>query len=863
MVRKHYFIVTFLFILGSLSAHIYNKDLDEWIINNEKVKTPEVIENKEDREYTVQQTSFFISANHQYSPLYISDNKHSGYSEVFFNDRYIGSFGSIQTIWNKIRPVKSWLPLPQDLIEYNDLNTLRIHNYGYKTTLVTSVTISDNESLTISNKLSSVTFNDLSISFALILILMLLTYFIYFKRHELDDFKVPGLIPVTSLLILYFITSYFSLPALHWFYTSLIPKSFLFLSWILFLRGFILRYKIATPETVTYSIFWFFGLFLSYLIINPFNQKLYFEITRIFIFLTLVINLIFILSVLYVHIKHKKRMDFILVGTSLSFLLALTDFILMLSHYTTQTFFQETGIFCLILSLFYSYMGRLLKINNSTKKYYKKISDTLSRMTEEVEEKSREIHELQEIKEENNREKNIFLTSLSNNLRTPLNSIIGYSENIISHKSLEECYVTADNILKESDRLYQIINSILDFSSVELISKVPASTFTISGLLKSSLEKSTWSESQKKLLTMVCDEESVHTTFSGNAKAMEGIISHIIWYYINQHKTPVTINISKAQKSEKFFTLIFKISIDKQNSHMPIPLIKLKIVEKYVYILGGEVIHSDTGQNGFTLSLPFAIAKEIPGKVAEKLPVNQMVLEKTLRVLVVEDYLPNMNIVKNHLEKMGCTVFSAVDGCKAVELFKECKPDLILMDINMPNMNGWEATEEIRKHPLGLNVQILGLTASVHEMDIRHCFESGMNDVMEKPIRKKQLFNKLSALKNETVSRFPEIETMCKDMGLSEAESEALLRSTISQIEKQVETIKVLNSARDRDGINRELPALMAACQNINAFYLANLIRSLTGAFESEDQERILAQITLIDNLITEVMTKYEYLLRN
>ena len=100
-------------------------------------------------------------------------------------------------------------------------------------------------------------------------------------------------------------------------------------------------------------------------------------------------------------------------------------------------------------------------------------------------------------------------------------------------------------------------------------------------------------------------------------------------------------------------------------------------------------------------------------------------------------------MVKSHLRTLGCKISVAENGQKAVEMFKTGKYDLILMDVQMPKMDGCEATKIIRSLPFGLDVPIIGLTANAFEYDIAHYMHVGMNDVLTKPFRKHQLLNKV------------------------------------------------------------------------------------------------------------------------
>ncbi len=112
-----------------------------------------------------------------------------------------------------------------------------------------------------------------------------------------------------------------------------------------------------------------------------------------------------------------------------------------------------------------------------------------------------------------------------------------------------------------------------------------------------------------------------------------------------------------------------------------------------------------------------------------------------LKVLIVEDNKINMLLTKKLISTIifNCAIFEATDGNEAIERYSQEKPDLILMDIQMPNKNGYEAVKEIRKIKDAVNTPIIALTAGIMSGEREKCIESGMNDYLPKPIIKKDL----------------------------------------------------------------------------------------------------------------------------
>ncbi len=178
-------------------------------------------------------------------------------------------------------------------------------------------------------------------------------------------------------------------------------------------------------------------------------------------------------------------------------------------------------------------------------------------------------------------------------------------------------------------------------------------------------------------------------------------------------------------------------------------------------------------------------------------------------------------------------------------------------------MDGWTATEAIRSTEKGLDTPIIGLTASSLDLDIRHCFESGMDDVQVKPIRKNQLYSKLQSLETFKPEVFPTLSSLRADYVISKLETKTLFVSTINQISKQLEVLDILVCAADDTGVQKEILALIHASLLINAFYFSRLLRNFNTSYFNRDNSRVkLLHIRLVE-IINIVKEEYELLFRD
>jgi CheY-like chemotaxis protein len=168
----------------------------------------------------------------------------------------------------------------------------------------------------------------------------------------------------------------------------------------------------------------------------------------------------------------------------------------------------------------------------------------------------------------------------------------------------------------------------------------------------------------------------------------------------------------------------------------------LSIVRDLVRLLGGSIqVDSDASGSEFYVTLPFERVEKGGGELVEdgeKLLKEEQDL-RPLRILVVEDNTVNRLVVTKFLEKMGQQVVQAAGGREAISIFESSRVDLILMDIQMPGMDGIEATREIRKYDRGHSVPIIALTAHAMPGDRESFLARGMDGYLSKPLDKEKL----------------------------------------------------------------------------------------------------------------------------
>ena len=392
-----------------------------------------------------------------------------------------------------------------------------------------------------------------------------------------------------------------------------------------------------------------------------------------------------------------------------------------------------------------------------------------------------ELEKAAELAKSANEAKTRFLFNMSHDIRTPMNAIIGFSELLEKHiDDREKVLKYTDRIKDSSSFLLSLINYVLEMARIESGEaelKMEVESFEE---LAESLQTVFEPEIQKKHLQYIYTLKAEHPyVFCDRTKVREillNIVNNSIKY------TPeggnITVDISEVHHSEEGHTF-FKIviadtGIGMSEEYLPHIFeeftrertsteskvvgtgLGLSIVKSLVDLMGGTIkVESESGRGTkTTITLSFqAVPKEqIPEEPKDK---KQQILHKMKgrRVLLAEDNELNAEIAMELLRENGVEAERVEDGVECVKLLQR-KPegyyDLILMDIQMPNMDGYNATQVIRKldGPRG-QIPVIAMTANAFEEDRQKAFEAGMNAHIAKPVDMRVLFSTMAEIMDE------------------------------------------------------------------------------------------------------------------
>ena len=378
-----------------------------------------------------------------------------------------------------------------------------------------------------------------------------------------------------------------------------------------------------------------------------------------------------------------------------------------------------------------------------------------------------------QIAEEAVKSKQQFLSNMSHEIRTPMNGIIGFT-NVVLKTKLNDSQKEYINAIKESgDALIVLINDILDIAKVDsgkmTFEKLPLSLSVSIATMLHLFEP----KMKEKNLELVKEYDSnIPLQLIGDPMRLRQIILNLMSNAVKFTASgKITISVKLLEEDTKKATVEFRItdtgigvpknrlaevfnnfeqaSAGISNSFGGTGL-GLAIVKQLVELQGGTIVVNSEEGKGSTFGFVLSFEKEDTSREIKPIetvaPVHQMPVKKNtnkdIKVLVVEDIALNQLLIKIILLDFGYDVTIAGNGKIAIEHLQENKFDIILMDLQMPEMNGFEATEHIREI-MKSKIPIIALTADVTSADVEKCKTVGMNDYVSKPIDEKLLFEKI------------------------------------------------------------------------------------------------------------------------
>jgi len=381
---------------------------------------------------------------------------------------------------------------------------------------------------------------------------------------------------------------------------------------------------------------------------------------------------------------------------------------------------------------------------------------------------TREAEEAKQHAENAMNSKQRFLSNMSHEIRTPLNSIMGFTKILLKTDLNDKQKEFLQAIKTSSDSLIVLINDILDLAKVDAGKMVyEKRVFNLEESISAILHLFEPKILEKNLELVKVYDKRIHGILIGDSARLHQILLNLLSNAVKfTTRGSITVSVNLLHEDDEEVAIEFTV----KDTGIGIPKDKIETIfnnfeqasaftsrvyggtglglaisKQLIEQQGGNIRVQSEVEKGSTFSFILNFEKSSEINQIESTYIHSVPESINIKVLVVEDVLLNQLLLKTILLDLGLECDLAGNGIIAIEKLQSNSYDIILMDLMMPEMNGFEATDYIR-NKMNSEIPIIALSADVTTVDIEKCKALGMNDYISKPIDEKLLFHKIVSL---------------------------------------------------------------------------------------------------------------------
>jgi signal transduction histidine kinase/DNA-binding NarL/FixJ family response regulator len=420
-----------------------------------------------------------------------------------------------------------------------------------------------------------------------------------------------------------------------------------------------------------------------------------------------------------------------------------------------------------------SEIGRLTaefnRMSRAIKEREEELKSHRDHLEELVAERTAELTIAKEQAESANQAKSIFLSSMSHELRTPLNAILGYAQILKLHNNLSDTQRQQLDIMRSSgEHLLTLINDILDVGKIEANKmEVEDAVFDLSALISQVFNLTKLQAEEKDLRFYYEAESSLPAYVRGDERKLRQILLNLLSNAVKYtRRGSVFMRVSYDRTGDGLFLcevadtgigiapdkldVIFEPFTQLTNDRQAREGtgLGLNITKRLLALIHGTIkVASEPGKGStfwLEVPLPSLVADEISPEIVESHVVGYCGERK--RVLVADDTVGNTALLVSLLEPLGFELFTAQNGQEALQLVSEQQPDLVVLDLVMPEMDGLEFATRLRQNSGFAATKIIGASATVTDIACKDAFVAACDAFVAKPIRIHELLDKIGTL---------------------------------------------------------------------------------------------------------------------